>query len=495
MIKYLSGIDHEIIDVRSEYRLLILGFSLYFLILPVSLYLLFDHWAYDDPFITYRYARNLSDGLGFVYNAGEQVLSTTTPLFTLLLAFLSIFSSDLPHIAVLVGSFGLALGGFFLWDLAKSWNSPTVGWIALLIYPTFSLLLSTLGSETPLYLAFCLGAFAFYARRNYELTAAFSALSVLGRPDGILVPLLLAAHYLLYVRGKIPWKALLVFFALTGVWFGFAWIYFGSPIPATLGAKQGQGLMAISQGFAPGLLTIIRPYGDKLIYWLEATLAILGIFTVILRKRHWALFLLWLVIYFAAYAALGVTRYFWYYAPLVPGFVISIGLGVEGISKTRLAQDRLQSAFLRGLSGLFPLMLVGYLFLSQGFGMFQLQHYSDSRFVAYKAVGDWLDQHTSSEATVGALEVGIIGYYSHRSMVDFAGLIQPQVVSQFNKDANYEDAAIWAINQYKPDYLVLHQGIFARLEKGYAKKQCTLAHRFPGSDYGYSSDLSVYSCN
>ena len=33
----------------------------------------------DDAYITYRYARNLADGAGFVYNPGERVLGTTPP--------------------------------------------------------------------------------------------------------------------------------------------------------------------------------------------------------------------------------------------------------------------------------------------------------------------------------------------------------------------------------------------------------------------------------
>ncbi|MCB0187901.1 MAG: hypothetical protein KDE31_26715, partial [Caldilineaceae bacterium] len=40
----------------------------------------------DDAFITYRYAENLATGQGFVYNAGERLLGTSTPLYTLLLA-------------------------------------------------------------------------------------------------------------------------------------------------------------------------------------------------------------------------------------------------------------------------------------------------------------------------------------------------------------------------------------------------------------------------
>jgi hypothetical protein len=495
MIKYLSAMNSGIVDAKGENRLLIFGLSFYILFVSASLYLLFGHWAYDDPFISYRYARNLSEGLGFVYNPGERVLSTTTPLFTLLLASLYPFSADLPRIAILAGSFSLALGGFFLWDLAKSWNSPLVGWIALFVYPTFSLLPSTLGSETPLYLALCLGAFAFYARRNYQLTAAFGALAVLARPDGILVPLLLASHYLLYIRGKIPWKALIVFLGLTSVWFAFAWIYFGSPIPVTLGAKQGQGTMAISQRFASGFLTILEPYTKKIYFWIEVPLALLGIYTVARRKRQWAFFLLWPVIYSVSYSALGVTRYFWYYAPLVPGFVIAVGLGIETVAYSRFTQKSVKLIKRNGFLGLLPILLIGCIFLFQGFDLFDLRHYSDNRFLAYRAVGDWLDKHTPHEATVGALEVGIIGYYSHRSMVDFAGLIQPKISAQFNRDTNYEEVAIWAANYYRPDFLVVHDRIFGRLEKDYAEKHCTLAQHFSGAEYGYPNDLSIFSCN
>ncbi|MBZ0305706.1 MAG: hypothetical protein K8I82_06525, partial [Anaerolineae bacterium] len=36
----------------------------------------------DDAFITFRYSRNLVEGNGFVYNPGDKVLGTTTPLYT-----------------------------------------------------------------------------------------------------------------------------------------------------------------------------------------------------------------------------------------------------------------------------------------------------------------------------------------------------------------------------------------------------------------------------
>ena len=56
----------------------------------------------DDAPITYRYAENLAAGHGFVYNIGERILGTSTPLYTLLLAGLRVlgFSAQLASNAV-----------------------------------------------------------------------------------------------------------------------------------------------------------------------------------------------------------------------------------------------------------------------------------------------------------------------------------------------------------------------------------------------------------
>ena len=43
----------------------------------------------EDFLITLRYAENLAHGQGLVFNPGERVLGTTTPLYTLFLAALS----------------------------------------------------------------------------------------------------------------------------------------------------------------------------------------------------------------------------------------------------------------------------------------------------------------------------------------------------------------------------------------------------------------------
>ena len=50
------------------------------------LWIVYTDFSYEDSFITFRYAHQIVEGNGFVYNPGERVYGTTTPLFTLLLA-------------------------------------------------------------------------------------------------------------------------------------------------------------------------------------------------------------------------------------------------------------------------------------------------------------------------------------------------------------------------------------------------------------------------
>lgn len=454
-------------------------------------------WNNDDPFITYRYARNLVHGSGFIYNPGQQVLSTTTPLFTILLAGLSFLWSDIPHLANLVGALSLALGGILLWNLACSWGAPVVGWIGLILYPFFPLTLATVGSEMPLYLAFCLACFACYGRQSYSLSAIFAALATLTRPDGILVAVLLAVHYLVKIKRPLPWKAALLFLGMALPWFIFAWGYFGSPVPATLVAKQQQGAMAISQRFAPGFLTTIGPYTNQWQFWFAVGLASIGVLYATWRAQRWLLFLAWSALYFSAYTLLGVSRYSWYYAPLAPGFVAAIGLGVAAIVQAwqHVGQRwQVSQPWSARLTHILLVLLMIPLLLSEIRLLQALHGQSDPRFAIYRAVGEWLRESTPAEASVGVLEVGMVGYYAERTMFDFTGLLQPETSAQFRSDTTYQDAALWVVEHFHPDYVVLHDNWSVDLEEGYLARNCQLVHSFPAENYGYDSTLHVYAC-
>jgi hypothetical protein len=484
---------------------------LYIVLITTLLYLWMEGWGYDDPYITYRYAENLARGSGLVYNLGERVQSTTTPLFALLLAVLARLPIPMPALANLVGALSIALGAYSLYLLAQTWRTPLAGWGALLFYPFFPLLLTTIGSETPLYLALCSASFLFYARRSYTLTAVSAALATLARPDGILVPALIGLHFLfsiqrqslpahLPLRRRIPWRAVLIFTALLGMWFLFAWAYFGSPLPVTLAAKQSQGTMAISQRFAAGFVSVVRDHAGHFKYQALAALAALGLLYTAWRAPRWGLYLGWTAAYFAAYTVLGVSRYYWYYAPLVPGFIILAGLGLQsvgaglsfvanhfhprGLKMERIRQGLLAAVLLLSL-GLASLLASSAARLGQ---------YTDPRLITYRLAGQWLEANTPPQAQIGALEIGILGYYADRSLIDFAGLLQPETARQLRDAASYDEAARWALERYQPQYTAVQNGSLPGLEQDLHAQGCFVEALFPASGFGTRQPFSIYAC-
>jgi hypothetical protein len=478
--------------------------ALYAAGVTVAVYALFARWHYDDPFITYRYAANLAQGAGFVYNPGQRALSTTTPFFALLLSAARMLGvQDLPALANLISSMSLAAGGLCMWQLGRLYKLPAVSWAGLLLYPTTLLLHITIGSETPLYLALCLGAFVCFEMRRYSACAALCALAVLTRGDGVLVAALIALAFAWRHRAgflrAIPWRAVAVFAVIVLAWVVPAWLYFGSPLPATLGAKRAQGVMAISEGFARGLFTVIGAwFGSLPQHRMGVALALIGVPFLLWRGRRAALPVVWMALYFAAYSALGVTAYYWYYAPLVPGYIVLIGLGATAIGQGagwlagRAAPARPEMWRRLGLA--MPLVLVAALALVQAQRTFVTASRPDARYAIYRAAGDWLRANTAPDSTAGMLEVGIVGFYAQRSLVDFAGLIQTDVSQQMRRDTTYDDTAAYAMLTYKPDYVLVVRGTVDRFRDETVQRHCTLAETLRGTDHQFGSDLEIYAC-
>ena len=463
----------------------------YLAITTILIALSFSHWAYDDPYITYRYASNLTNGNGFVYNPGERILSTTTPLFTLILTIFMALGFDPHTIAIILGAFSLGLGALFIWELGQALSSRIVGWVGLLLYPNFPLLLTTLGSETPIYLAFCLGAFASNSRRNHQLTAVFAALSILTRPDGLLVPVIISAQYLLSRKSPIfPWKAISVFLGITIPWIIFAWTYFKSPLPVTLYAKQSQGTLTISQSFSAGFLSLLENYSNKWYWQVKAAIAVLGVGSAFRFYRQWTHLLIWPLLYYFSYSFLGVSSYFWYYAPLVPGFLISVGLGLHALSEICKALNTSQ----KWTGNILPIMIICIFWLTQSQSFYLTSQRQDPRIQIYRETGIWLQQNTSTDSTVGALEIGILGYYSQRNIIDFAGLLQPNTAQRLIGSRDYESGAIFAVESYKPDYIVIHQDLFPKLEEKLQILDCSQVHKLKGVNYNYSRNIVIYYC-
>jgi hypothetical protein len=114
------------------------------------------HNAYDDAYITYRYADNLRQGLGLVYNPGEWVLGTTTPLFALLLGTLSLIIPDLETLGHWVSVFSWIVAAWAAIALLWQAGWPRAGLVAGLLLAVEPAVLPSLGMETALLVALML---------------------------------------------------------------------------------------------------------------------------------------------------------------------------------------------------------------------------------------------------------------------------------------------------------------------------------------------------
>ncbi len=421
----------------------------------VGLVVLMSHWGFDDPYITFRYSQNLLEGNGFVYNVEQRTLSTTAPLYGLLLAPLGRLWADLPALSNVLSALALVSSAAFLLLLSASHGQRTPGMIAALLLSLSPLLVRTFGAETCFSVMLILGGFYAYDRSRYMAAGALLALATMARPDGALAALAVALVHLAH-RRPIPWQAAILYAAMTGAWFLGLWLYFGNPLPVTLMVKQQQGQMAISTRFWAGLGNVIRNYSREPLYWLHGALALIGLTQVATRARYWLPLLTWTALYILAYTLLGVSRYFWYYAPLLPAFVILVAEGAAALLRAlqRAGMPRLVTI---GATGLLLIALLGPLMT----GVLAGSWAADPRLELYREIGQWLEAHTPAGASIGLLEVGIIGYYARRPVVDFAGLIQPEVARRFTAATTYQESATWTIQTYQPDYVLLHQGAFS----------------------------------
>ena len=157
-------------------------------------------WLADDAFISFRYARNLVDGLGLVYNAGEYVEGYTNLLWTLAIAAglrVGWAAESFAHVLGIGCWLALvALLGARAWRRARA-----VGRTPLPLAAALCLLLADMqqwatgGLETSMFSLFASAGILAIAspnasRRRLLCAGLLLGLTTLTRPDGVIFAVL-----------------------------------------------------------------------------------------------------------------------------------------------------------------------------------------------------------------------------------------------------------------------------------------------------------------
>lgn len=407
--------------------------------------------AFDDAYITYRYADNLRRGAGLVYNQGEWVLGTTTPLYTLLLALGGLFVADLEWLGHWVGIVSWALAGWGGWALLWHMGRPRAGLIACILIGLQPLIAHSIGMETPLLVLLMLAAAWAWMTQRLWPTIIFSAALLLVRQDAALWLLCLGISRWARER-RFPIREAAGAIVLTLPWFAFAQLQYGSFIPNSVIAKLGQNATMPVGGAAPFLETFwmhwigkAHPVGIAAILFAAG----LGIWMALRESGQFAWLPAWIALYLFIYTGLEVATFPWYFAPALVGASLTVALGLGAL----LGDARIPVMW---RAGRLALVAVGLLCLL-GIGW----HQAERTFAAvsarrgyraeYRQVGDWLKQNTPAHARVASIEIGVIGYLSQRPILDTMGLVSPQMTNHL---LGWSHTLGYAVGQLKPEYAV-----------------------------------------
>ena len=133
------------------------------------------------------------------------------------------------------------------------------------------------------------------------------------------------------------WRLTALAMAIPAGWYLFAIFYYGSPFPATLGAKVAQGEFNwLGQRFLDGLLAFWEKWTraeDHYALYLFPLLMAVGLIPVIRAERPWLIIIGRDVLYVTAFVTLSVPFADWYYAPLTPGIALLTARGVQFVAE------------------------------------------------------------------------------------------------------------------------------------------------------------------
>ncbi len=410
------------------------------IVAAVIIRLAIGYGSIDDAFITFRYARNLADGLGFVYNAGERVIGTTTPLWTMIMAGL-----------YALGFHGLENGAFFMsmaCDIVticlvyfcgtRIGLSQKAASLAALLFAICPLTVShsVSGMETSLFTALLMAAF--YCRLSRpKYMAVFAALAVLTRPEAALAVVLIALSLANDQRACL--KFIVTVGGIVGLWFLFAYLYTGSLLPQSILAKKAiypspwyvtlfwSFIMLSSPGF-----TCQWHWSPAMLVGACLFLTLCGFSPLLLRtawkERASAPILLFAPGLLFLYTINGVMIFPWYLGPLAPMICLALAFFAD---KLQRRNNPIKAGCFA--TACFLWMVCGYSINTSGSrAPLTVWGISTAREDTLQRIGVWLKPQLKPGQTVALPEIGAFGYANDAPLFDVCGLVSPEAVKYYD---------------------------------------------------------------
>jgi arabinofuranosyltransferase len=446
----------------------------------------------DDAFISFRYARNLLDGHGLVYNPGERVEGYTNFLWTVLLAGIEwvLPGRHLPQIGPALGLlFGcatlVAVFGFGREVSARGGAWLLVAPVLLAVDPAFAAW-SGSGLEAPMF-AFLVvaGAWSFVrsvqGRCRSEWAPLLFGLATLTRPDGALLFAVTAGFELMRRRTR-PFSILAwawPYFALVVPWFFLRWHYYGWPLPNTFYVKVGSPI----DQWRRGKNYLFGFFGAEAWFLLPVPFALFR-----RRAESWVAFVAALVVAYGAFILLvggdGLFHFRFcvhllplYYLLVQEGLAVLVGLAPRNLRAASAAVLLALALAFTARYSIWTLFFPERVRWSDaqaelafpGIGSDHRYRIWESYFVdRLRAAAEWLESSAPPGARIASTPAGAIAYYSSHPVIDMLGLndvhiAHVEIEGMGRQRAGHEKGDGAYVLSLRPEYILLDNvAVFAR---------------------------------
>jgi hypothetical protein len=285
-----------------------------------------------------------------------------------------------------------------------------------------------------------------------------------------------------------PWKWILGFAPLLAAWLIFSHVYFHTLLPQSILAKK------VIYDLNPQPLAAVLNLGRG--FWI-LPIALLGAFFLVrsLPERRtfsdfftrWALtYLIWalLLMGFFALTRAPANLYEWYRVPLFASLSVLLAAGFQPSFMKEKWHRILAAPCLVPLVFFLASPVAGM--LSRG----PNKENEKSTFM-HLAVGRWLRENTALDATIMAGNIGYIGFYSGRRILDDVGLVSPEVLPLL---VEHRGNASPLIDTFKPDFLALEAREVAEMKNEIERLGCRLVYEVGFGRNSPQSPYRVYNC-
>jgi len=419
-------------SIWGSSNLLALGISI---LLFLSLAIVFWAPIFDDAFISMRYAQNWADGTGLVFNPGEYVEGFSDPLWVFLLGVFTKLGFPIEDTARLLGGLSAALViavcGLTAGSADGRIRGGRVAALLLALSGEFAYY-AVAGLETTLFSVILLTAGLVWqpqpSLKRSLILALLGLLAALTRPEGaIILAAILGSNVILNWRDPGRWVLPTILTSISvGLLLLARWTYYDALLPNTFLAKP----FVASQAY---LLSALRFLYGYFLVDARYIVCIFALGSLIWYRRNY------MILSLASLVGVGLLFMAWsgghprFFTPYLPALYLLAGnmmvtLGSRG-KKWNLLMITIV-LLLASLSIFSTVQRASFLYLGG-------RDPSGHSF-GHAAVGRWLQEHTAPEASVLAWEIGAIGFYSDRRILDTQGLIDREVATLY-----YE-------NQYNP---------------------------------------------